>query len=149
MAVTTKWYGVPVKNLMSGVANGVWDWDTDTIKLSLHTSSYAQNLDTDDFYNDVTNEVAANGTYTTGGLTLSGCTATYDGATDETRLDANDFSVTGVTFTTRYGVVYKSTGTASTSPLIALIDFGADQTVSSGNFSIQFASNGVIVADST
>ena len=126
----------------------MWDWDTDTIKLSLHTSTYAANLDTDDFWNDATNEVSS-ANYTSGGVTLTSPTVTYDSATDETRLDAADVSWSGVTFTTRYGVVYKSTGTATTSALIALIDFGADQTVSSGNFSITFDATGVIKADST
>lgn len=148
MAITTKWYGTPVANLLGNVANGDWDWIADTIKISLHTSAYAPNLDTDDFWNDATNEVSSAG-YVAGGATLASKTVTYDSATDETRLDAADVSWAGVTFTTRYSPVYKSTGTASTSPLIALIDFGGDQTVNSGTFSITFDATGVIKADST
>ena len=131
----------------------VWDWNTDTIKFSWHTSVYAPNLDTHDFYDDVTNEVANSGTYTggaAGGITLTTPTVTYDSATDETRLDADDISSTGVTWADfRYGVVRKSTGTAATSPVIALVDTGATQSVSSGNVSVTFDSTGVIKADST
>lgn len=145
MAVTTTWYGRGFGNLVEGVSNGVWDWNTDTIKLSLHTSTYSPDVDAHDFYNDVNNEVSS-ANYTAGGNTLTSPTVTVDSATNEVRLDAADTSWTTVTFTTRYGVVYKSTGTASTSPLIALIDFGADQTVSSANFSIVFSSTGVIKA---
>ena len=146
MAVTTSWYGAAFSNFVKGTANAAWDWDTDTIKLSLHTATYAPDLDTHDFYNDVTNEVSSTN-YTAGGNTLGGPpSVTVDGATNEVRLDANDTSWTNVTFTTRYGVVYKSTGVSSTSPLIALIDFGADQTVSAANFSIVFAATGVIKA---
>lgn len=145
MAVTTKWYGTPVKNLMGGVANGVWDWDTDTIKISLHTATYAFNQDTDDFWNDATNEVSS-ANYTSGGATLASPTVTYDSATNETRLDAADVSWSNVSFTARYAVVYKSTGVSTTSPLIGNIDFGADQTVSSGTFSITFDATGVLKA---
>ena len=87
--------------------------------------------------------------YTAGGNTLGTPSVTYDTATDETRLDMADTSWSSVTFTARYAVVYKSTGTASTSALIALIDFGGDQAVSSGTFSITFDSTGVIKADSS
>jgi hypothetical protein len=145
MAVTTSWYGQAFANFVQGTTNASWDWDTNTIKVSLHTSTYSPNLDTHDFYDDVTNEVSSTN-YTAGGFTLTSPTITVDGASNEVRLDAADASWTTVTFTTRYGVVYKSTGTASTSPLIALIDFGADQTVSAANFSIVFAATGVIKA---
>ena len=152
MAVTTKWYGTPVKNFFSGVANSVWDWDTDTIKVSLHTSTYSPNLDTHDFYDDVSNEISNTGSYTggaSGGVTLTTPTVTYDSATDETRLDGDDISVTSATLTARYAVIRKSTGTTSTSPLIGLVDFGADQSVSSGTFNIVWDSTGALKADST
>jgi hypothetical protein len=123
----------------------VWDWDTDTIKVSLHTSTYTPDQDAHDFYNDVTNEVSSTN-YTAGGATLTTPTVTYDSATNEIRLDADNPSWTPVSFTARYAVWYKSTGTASTSPLIAYTDFGADVTVSSGTFTITVDSTGVIKA---
>lgn len=139
--------------MFKGTANSVWDWDTDTIKQSWHTSAYALNLDTNSFYSDVTNEVANSGDYTggaAGGNTLASPTVTYDAATDESRLDAADTSNAGVTWADfRYAVFRKSTGTAATSPLIGVIDTGATQSVSSGNVSITYASNGIFVADST
>lgn len=84
--------------------------------------------------------------YTSGGVTLSSATVTYDSASNETRLDAADATWTTVTFTARYAVIYKSTGTSSTSPLIAYVDFGADQSPSAGNFTITWDSTGVIKA---
>lgn len=141
--MTTKWFGVPFKNLVDGTS--VWDWNTDTIKISLHTVTYTPDQDTHDFYNDVTNEVSS-ANYTAGGATLASPTIVYDTGTNEIRLDATDAAWTTVTFTARYAVVYKSTGTASTSPLIAYIDFGADQTVSGGNFTIVFDATGVVKA---
>lgn len=141
MAVTAKWFGVPLKNQFDGTA--VVDWDTDTIKVMLTTSTYTPNQDTHDFKDDVTNEVSGTG-YTAGGATLASKTATYDTATNELRLDAADVSWTVSTFTARYAVVYKDTGTASTSPLMGLVDFGGDQTVNAATFQITWAADGVL-----
>lgn len=38
------------------------------------------------------------------------------------------------TFSAQYGVVYKSTGTGTTSPLISIVNLGASSSVSSGTF---------------
>lgn len=145
MAVTTQWYGTAIKGFFDGTTNASWDWDTDTIKCSLHTSSYTPAIDTHDFYNDVTSEVSSTN-YTAGGATLTSKTVTVDATNNEVELDAADVSWTNVSFTARYAVIYKSTGTASTSPLIALVDFGGDETVTSGNFSITWSADGVIKA---
>ena len=45
------------------------DWDSDTIKATLHTSTYAPNRATHDYVDDLTNELAAGGGYSTGGVT--------------------------------------------------------------------------------
>lgn len=120
------------------------DLDGDTIKLALLTSSYTPDQDAHDFYDDVSaNEVAASGTYSAGGATLT-VTLTQDNTDDEGVFDAVDVSFTGATITARYAVIYKSTGTPSTSPLICLIDFGTNQTSTSGTFAITFASEGIL-----
>lgn len=142
MAASTHWYTTAFKNALTAAANSAWDWDTDTIKCSLHTSSYAVNQNTDLFWNTATNEVTSSG-YTTGGITL---TAAASVASNVAQFTASAITWTAVTFTTRYAVIYKSTGTSTTSPLIAYIDFGADQTVSGANFTITFDATGVIKA---
>jgi hypothetical protein len=147
-AVTGGLYGVPIKNLMTGVANGVWDWDTDTIKCALTTSTYTVDIDTHDFFNDVTNEVTGTG-YTAGGATLASTAGSYDTATDQARMDAADTTWTTSTITARISVVYKSTGTASTSPLISFLNFGADVTTSAGTFQITWDATGIVVVDVT
>lgn len=45
-------------------------------------------------------------------------------------------SWTSSTITADYGIIYKSTGTASTSPLIAVQAFGGDEISSSGSFTV-------------
>jgi hypothetical protein len=141
MAVTAKWYGTPIKNMYSGA--NVVDWDTDPIKIALCSSSYTPDQDTHDFFNDITGELAESGGYIKGGKTLTTSAPAYDAASNEMRLDAGDVSWTTATFTARYAIVYKSTGTASTSPLICYIDFGADQTIAGGTFSIAFDPTGI------
>lgn len=64
------------------------DWDTDTIQtapLLTHTESQ----DRHDFFNDASaDEVAASSADTAGCVTLASTDATYDTASDQTRLDA-------------------------------------------------------------
>lgn len=133
---TAYFYGPFLKNQLDGTA--VVDFDNDTIKCSLHSSAYTPNQDTHDFFDDATNELAATGGYTAGGKTLTTADVTYDGTSNEVRFVFDDPSWTSATFTARYAVIYKSTGTASTSPLIAYVDFGGDQSVSSGTFTLDF-----------
>lgn len=116
---------------------------TDTIKLALCSSSYTPNQDSHDFFDDITNEISPSGTYSSGGVTLT-VTTSQDNTDDEGVFDATDVSITGATITARYAVIYKSTGTASTSPLICLIDFGSNQTSTAGTFAITFAAEGIL-----
>lgn len=138
MAVTALFYGPAFVSAF----NGLIDFDTDTIKVALLTSAYTPNQDAHDFFNDITNEVVGTG-YTAGGATLAGASITYTGGTNTLKLDGNDVSWPASTITARYAVIYKSTGTASTSPLIALVDFGADVVSTAGAFSIVWDAAGI------
>jgi hypothetical protein len=135
----SKLYG----NFLVKALNKEVDWDTDTIKVALTTSSYTPNQDTHDYFNDVTNEVSGTG-YTAGGNTLGSKTITYDDANNVIVLDAADTTWSSSTITARYAVVYASTGTASTSPLIGYVDFGSDQSSTNGNFTITWDSTGIV-----
>lgn len=120
------------------------DLDADTIKIALLTSSYTPSADNDDFFDDVSAyEIANSGTYTAGGATLS-VTLSQDNTDDEGVFDATDVSWTSATITARYAVIYKSTGVASTSPLILLIDFGSNQSSTAATFAITFAAEGIL-----
>jgi len=126
------------------IMDGSIDLDTDTIKVALVTSSYTPDQDAHDFFDDVTNEVSASGTYAAGGGTLANKTVTADNTDNEGVFDADDIAFTGATITARGAIVYKSTGTASTSPLICYIDFGADKSSTIGTFTITFAAEGIL-----
>lgn len=121
MAVTSKLYGL----VHQSVWNGEIDYDTDTIKAMLCTSTYSPNQDTHRYKSSVTNEVSGTG-YTAGGVTLTTKTVTYDAPSNTLSLDCDDPAWATATITARYLVFYKSTGTDATSPLIAYVDFGAD-----------------------
>lgn len=148
MAVTAGWYPLALKNVFDGTISAI-DWDTDTIQCSLHTSAYTIAFDTDDFWNDATNEITGTG-YTTKGVTLGTKTVQYDTGSDEVRLDAADAAWTSSSFTARSAVIWKDTaGASTTDPLIGWVNFGGDETVASGTFTITWASNGVLVIDCT
>ena len=144
MAVSAFLYGTTQKNIADGTVTV--DWDTDTIKVALTTNAYTPNQDTHAFFSDITNEVTGAG-YTAGGVTLGTKTVTYVGASNQVQLDAADVQWTTATFTARYAIVYKSTGTAATSPVIGYVDFGADVPVSAGQFTITWDSTGVVRYD--
>jgi hypothetical protein len=134
------WYGLTMERQWEGTKI---DWDSATIKCSLHTATYSPLPDTHDFWDDATNEVSGTA-YTTGGATLGSPTVTYDTGTDETRLDAND-AIASI----RYAVVYEDTaGASSTDPLITYYDLGA-QSVTAANFTVQWDATGVAKIDTT
>jgi hypothetical protein len=74
--------------------------------------------------------------YTTGGNTLTSVTPVADSTTAV--CDFADTSWTSATFTTSGAIIYNDT--ASGNPACAVLSFGGDQSVSSGDFTIQFPS---------
>jgi hypothetical protein len=138
--VASGFYNLYKKKLFNGL-NPV-DLDTDTIKVALVTSSYTVDFDTHDFFDDITNEVSGTG-YTAGGATLANPVVALNTSTDTANFDADDTSWTTATITARAAVVYKSTGTASTSPLIAYFDFTSDKVSTAGTFLITWAAGGL------
>jgi hypothetical protein len=117
------------------MARGAIDFDTDTFKVMLVTSSYTPNKDTHDKRDDVTNEVSGTG-YTAGGVT-SACTVTKDTANDRVTLSFAAVNWASSTITARAAVIYKSRGgLASADELVCYVDFGADVSSSSATFSL-------------
>lgn len=145
MAVTSYWYGKALEGQYSGTSARRVDWANDTIKVALCTSSYTPNQDTHTYYSDLTNEVANGNGYTTGGVTLGTKSVNYDTASNVLSLRAAASTWTSATFTCRYAVVYKDTGSAATSPLLGYTDFGGNEQVTSGTFTITWdATDGVL-----
>jgi hypothetical protein len=72
--------------------------------------------------------------YTTGGATLTSVTPVADSTTAV--CDFDNYTWTSATFTTSGAIIYNDT--ASGNPACAVLNFGGDQQVSSGDFQIQF-----------
>ena len=88
-------------------------------------------------YDDLTgnsDELPNGSGYTTGGNTLKSVTPVADGTTAV--CDFDNTTWTSATFTTSGGIIYNDT--ASGNPACAVLSFGGDQQVSSGDFQIQF-----------
>ena len=120
----------------------------DTFKIALFTSSASLGAATTDYStsNEITN---TSGTaYTAGGATLTNSGVSLSSTTAFT--DFSDVSYTSASFTANGALIYNTTtdGGSGTTDAVAVIAFGADKTVSSGTFTIQFptadATNAII-----
>jgi len=123
------------------------DLSANTIKLSLHTSSYTPSIDNHDFWDDVSGTEVTGTGYTTGGQALATKATTQDNTDDEAVFDADDVIWSNSTITARYAILRKDTGTPSTSPLIGYIDFGTNMSSSGDNFVVQWDTEGILNAN--
>ena len=139
MSATANWFGTPVKAYFGATATDKVDWVNDTINVAILSSAATITQDTNQYWSDLSaNEVTGTG-YSAGGVALGTKTLTYDAASNTVRLKAADTVWNPVTFTNgRYAIVYKSTGTASTSPLMGWVDFGANQSPAAVSFTISW-----------
>jgi hypothetical protein len=133
-----------ILNQLNGA--NVIDWDTDTIKLMLTTSTYTPNASTHDFKDDITNEVTGTN-YVAGGTALasksvteSAGVVTVDAADITWSQHASGFS------NARYAVLYKDTGVAATSLVVGYIDFTSDKGNVSGDLTVQFNAAGIFTS---
>lgn len=130
------------------VADGTIDLDTDSFKVTLHTSSYTPNASTHSIYSDLTNELATAVGYTNGGAALGSVTWTRSGAT--VTFDAADttWTASGGSIVARYAVIRKDGTTGGiVSPLVAYILLDttpADVTTTDGNtLTLQWNASGI------
>ena len=115
-----------------------------TFKIALFTSSATMSASTTAYA--TTNEVSGTG-YTAGGNTLTNVDPTTSGTTALT--DFADTTWSSSSITARGALIYNSSTTAgSANRAVAVLDFGADKTSTSGDFTVQFpaadASNAII-----
>jgi len=111
----------------SGLINGDFDFDTDTIKMALYTNSATLNADTAAY--TATGEVSASG-YTAGGVTLT----VEKGISNNIAYISFEDATISTAITARGALIYKSGGS---NPAICVLDFGADKT-STATFTVTF-----------
>lgn len=113
--------------------DGEMDFSSDTsqaYKIALYTSSATLSAATTAY--SVTNEVSGTG-YTAGGAALTINAPTTSGTT--AYLDFDDVTWSTATITARGALIYQIGGST---PAVAVLDFGSDQTTTAGDFIIQF-----------
>ena len=135
-------YGITFLNMLNNTH--AVDLDSDTLKIMLVTSAYTPDFGTHDFKADVTNEVVGTG-YTAGGETLTSLSLTQSAGV--ITFDAADVTWSSSTITARGAVIYDDT--IASDPLICYIDFGSDQSSSSGDFVLSFNASGIFTLDLT
>jgi len=107
----------------------------DTVNVALYTNVHA--FAAGDTVFTTTNEITGTG-YVSGGQALDNLTVSL--ATNTATFDADDESWTTATFTTAHAVIYDVTNTNS---LMHSIDFGGDQSVTAGTFTIIWNAAGI------
>lgn len=154
MAVTINKYNQFLFTQMNGgndTTNGaiasldrVVDFDTDTIKVMLCSSSYVPSAANHAVISHVSGEITGGG-YTSGGVTLTNTSLTSQSGI--ITFNANDAvwsqSQTGFD-DARYAVIYKDSGFPDKSTLIAWVDFGIDKNNLLNDFSIVWSAAGII-----
>lgn len=123
-------------SILRDEATGAVDFDTDTFKCMLVTSTYTENKDTHTKRSDITNEITGTG-YTAGGNVVAITVPAID-----TTNDRLDIAIAGTTWpastlTARKAVIYKSRGgAASADELVGVVDFGADVVTVTGTLTL-------------
>ncbi len=112
----------------------------DSFKVALYTSSATLDATTTAY--SATNEVSGTG-YSSGGAALTNVAPTTSGTT--AFIDFSDVSWTTASFTARGALIYN---TSDSNKAVAVLDFGADYTVTAGTFTIVWptadASNAIV-----
>jgi hypothetical protein len=115
-------------------ANGEIDWVDDTIKVALIDSTYSVAIDTHDFWDDVSGDIVGTAeTLANASNTLGTC-------------DADDVTFSSVTGSqVHYLVIYRDSGVAATSQLIAYIDTatGLPVTPNGGDITVTWDAAGI------
>ena len=109
------------------------DFDVDTFKIALYTSSATLNASTTVY--STSNEVVGTG-YTAGGKTLTGVTITLTGTT--AYVDFSDITWNTTIITARGALIYNS---SKSNKAVAVLDFTEDKTTSGGDFTVEFPTN--------
>ena len=113
-----------------------------TMKVALVTG-YTPNIDTHQTFADVVANEASGSGYTARGATLANQAVTQDNTNDRAAFDADDVTYTGLSVgTPSHAIVYKDTGTNSTSHLLMYFELG--RASNGGNYTLSFNSIGLL-----
>jgi hypothetical protein len=99
-----------------------------TLKLSPMATTFVPNSATDQYYSDISAELASGAA----AVTLTGVVTTIDSVNNRVELDTDNATTGTITTTTNKYALWVDTGVAATSPVLATIDLveGSVSTVS-------------------
>ena len=119
------------------------DLDNDTFKCALLTDSHTPSAGYTLFGDLSSDEVSGSPGYTAGGVALTNITwgESGDGIS---YFNADDIQWTSATLTARYAVIYDDTTTSPPDALVCMYDFGSNQIVNQGTFTLQLNPLGLL-----
>jgi hypothetical protein len=114
--------------------------ESDTIKLKYMATGYTPAPTTENYLSDVSASEASGAPTET----LASVDVRIDAANSRVEVDAADVTENGITCTTNKFIIYKDTGVAATSPLIACVDI-AEGTLApiAGTLALAFNAEGI------
>jgi len=115
------------------------DMESDTIKMAFMETTFTPNSGTDSFYSDISASISAGST----DQTLANVDIRIDTGNSRVEMDADDISLSTQSFSSNKILVYKDTGTASSSPVILTLDLDATIAPLSGDVTITFNAEGL------
>lgn len=145
MAVTGNFF----RNAIAKAFNKEIDFDTDTIKVMLCTSTYTPDLDAHIYKSSVTNEVSGTG-YTAGGATLASASSTYTAANSWGTARANSTAYTLgqiVRPATGNGFLYQVSTAGTSGASIPTYPTVIGQTVTDGGVTWTCVGSGILALD--
>jgi hypothetical protein len=146
-------YGKFGANVLGGEAAadvGQMDYLSDAIRMTLHTTTYAPNIDTNEAFADATNELGTANGYTANGIALANKTVSYNATGNVTTFSADDFSWTasGAGLTFRYTVGHDDTIAVGPpiKPLIGFMDDTGVTLAAGSTYTVDITASGLFTA---
>ena len=140
-------------NILGGEASGdvgMTDYLTNSIRMTLHTTTWTPNLDTNEAFADATNELGTANGYTANGVALATKTVSYNATRNLTTFSADDFSWTasGAGLTFRYVVGHDDTVTVGPpiKPLIGVMDDTGVTLAAGSTYTVDITASGLFTA---
>ena len=111
------------------------------LRVMLLDNSNLPSQDDDDYISDVDGDEVSGTGYTAEGMDIG--SPNIDSAANVITLDGDNSTWSSSTITAQFAVVYANTGTNTTSPCLCFVDFGQEESSSSGDFTIAWNASGI------